>query len=92
MYYILACHATNKSINQFFASLYVTLEVQKFCGSMFLVWDLELEDEESGEAAKCNSSGELLLLVDEGPVFYQITKIFAVKIYTLISLLFNTKL
>ena len=23
-------------------SLYVTLELQKFCGSMFLVWDLQL--------------------------------------------------
>jgi len=36
--------------------LYVTLEVQKFCGSMFLVWDVELYDEETGEGAKCNSS------------------------------------
>ena len=27
-------------------SLYVTLEVQKFCGAFFLEWDVELYDEE----------------------------------------------
>ena len=37
-------------------SLYVTLEFQKFLGSMFLVWDLHLYDEETGQPAKCNSS------------------------------------
>ena len=37
-------------------SLYVTLEVQKFVGSMFLEWDRDLYDPETDEAAKCNSS------------------------------------
>ena len=37
-------------------SLYVTLEVQKFVGSMFLEWDLELYDPATNQAAKCNSS------------------------------------
>ena len=37
-------------------SLYVTLEVQKFLGSMFLVWDRDLYDPETDEPAKCNSS------------------------------------
>ena len=37
-------------------SLYVTLEVQKFCGSMFLAWDRELYCQQSDESARCNSS------------------------------------
>ena len=37
-------------------SLYVTLEFQKFLGSLFFVWDLDLYDEETGQPAKCNSS------------------------------------
>ena len=37
-------------------SLYVTLEVQKFCGSMFFAWDIHMYDEETNEPAKCNSS------------------------------------
>eukprot|EP00092_Neocalanus_flemingeri_P006019 GFUD01006485.1.p1 GENE.GFUD01006485.1~~GFUD01006485.1.p1 ORF type:complete len:1188 (+),score=195.19 GFUD01006485.1:192-3755(+) len=37
-------------------SLYVTLEVQKFVGSLFLVWDRDLYDPETDEPAKCNSS------------------------------------
>ena len=37
-------------------SLYVTLEMQKFCGSLFLVWDIQLYDEELNQPAKCNSS------------------------------------
>ena len=37
-------------------SLYVTLEFQKFFGSLFLVWDLELYDESTDQPAKCNSS------------------------------------
>ena len=37
-------------------SLYVTLELQKFFGSLFLTWDLDLYDEETGQSAKCNSS------------------------------------
>ncbi len=45
-----------KFINFLFLSLYVTLEFQKFCGSLFLVWDLDLYDMENGEGAKCNSS------------------------------------
>ena len=37
-------------------SLYVTLEFQKFFGSLFLVWDLNLYDEQTDQPAKCNSS------------------------------------
>ena len=37
-------------------SLYVTLEFQKFFGSFFLVWDLQLYDEATDQPAKCNSS------------------------------------
>lgn len=37
-------------------SLYVTLEVQKFVGAFFFVWDVELYDEEQDMPAKCNSS------------------------------------
>ena len=36
--------------------MYVTLEMQKFFGSLFLTWDLDLYDEEANEPAKCNSS------------------------------------
>ena len=37
-------------------SLYVTLEMQKFCGSMFFAWDNQMYDDETNEPAKCNSS------------------------------------
>lgn len=37
-------------------SLYVTLEMQKFFGSLFLVWDIQLYDEALNQPAKCNSS------------------------------------
>lgn len=37
-------------------SLYVTLEMQKFIGSLFFSWDIELYDEENNQPAKCNSS------------------------------------
>ena len=37
-------------------SLYVTLEFQKFFGSLFLVWDIQLYDEVTNQPAKCNSS------------------------------------
>jgi phospholipid-translocating ATPase len=37
-------------------SLYVTLELQKFFGSLFFTWDLELYDEVTQQPAKCNSS------------------------------------
>ena len=37
-------------------SLYVTIELQKFVGSFFLVWDIQLYDEETDQPAKCNSS------------------------------------
>ncbi len=37
-------------------SLYVTLEFQKFFGSLFLVWDLQLFDPDTNQPAKCNSS------------------------------------
>ncbi|CAL8134314.1 unnamed protein product [Orchesella dallaii] len=36
-------------------SLYVTVEMQKFLGSKFFVWDLEMMDEE-GRQALCNTS------------------------------------
>ncbi|XP_076350906.1 phospholipid-transporting ATPase IF-like isoform X2 [Tachypleus tridentatus] len=37
-------------------SLYVTIEMVKFMGSMFLTWDAELYDKNSNEFAMCNSS------------------------------------
>lgn len=37
-------------------SLYVTIEFQKFCGSLFFGWDLELYDSEIGEPALANTS------------------------------------
>ncbi|XP_063428807.1 phospholipid-transporting ATPase IF-like isoform X5 [Mytilus trossulus] len=37
-------------------SLYVTVEVQKFVGSMFIGWDLEMYDEENDQPAKANTS------------------------------------
>jgi len=37
-------------------SLYVTLEFQKFLGSKFLCWDLDLYDHDLDETPKCNSS------------------------------------
>ena len=37
-------------------SLYVTLELQKFFGSLFLIWDIQLYDEATNQPAKCNSS------------------------------------
>ena len=37
-------------------SVYVTLEVQRVIGSMFIIWDRELYDSASGEAAVVNSS------------------------------------
>lgn len=37
-------------------SLYVTLEMQKFFGSLFLVWDVQLYDHALNQPAKCNSS------------------------------------
>ncbi|XP_076370308.1 phospholipid-transporting ATPase IF-like isoform X1 [Tachypleus tridentatus] len=37
-------------------SLYVTIEMVKFTGSLFLTWDAELYDSSSNEYAKCNSS------------------------------------
>ena len=37
-------------------SLYVTIEFQKFCGSFFLAWDLELYDDVRDQPAKCNTS------------------------------------
>ena len=50
-------------------SLYVTLELQKFFGSLFLTWDLDLYDEETGQSAKCNSSD---LNEELGQVIYNI--------------------
>ncbi|XP_022336873.2 phospholipid-transporting ATPase IF-like isoform X3 [Crassostrea virginica] len=37
-------------------SLYVTVEVQKFVGSMYLQWDLEMYDEEMDTACQANTS------------------------------------
>lgn len=37
-------------------SMYVTLELQKFFGSLFLIWDLQLYEESTNQPAKCNSS------------------------------------
>ncbi|XP_063858808.1 phospholipid-transporting ATPase IF-like isoform X2 [Scylla paramamosain] len=37
-------------------SLYVTLEMQKFLGAMFLEWDDELKGGEGNERCKCNTS------------------------------------
>ncbi|XP_076046223.1 phospholipid-transporting ATPase IF-like isoform X2 [Oratosquilla oratoria] len=37
-------------------SLYVTLEIQKFLGTLFLQWDDELQCPSTGERAKCNTS------------------------------------
>uniref|UniRef100_T1J4S5 Phospholipid-transporting ATPase n=1 Tax=Strigamia maritima TaxID=126957 RepID=T1J4S5_STRMM len=37
-------------------SLYVTIECQKFIGSLFLQWDEKLYDPETNQCAKCNTS------------------------------------
>ncbi|XP_069753203.1 phospholipid-transporting ATPase IF isoform X3 [Narcine bancroftii] len=37
-------------------SLYVTVEMQKFLGSFFIVWDLDLYHEDSGQRAQVNTS------------------------------------
>ena len=37
-------------------SLYVTLELQKFFGSFFIMWDIDLYDEATDQPAKCNTS------------------------------------
>lgn len=37
-------------------SLYVTLELQKFGGSLFFGWDDDMRDGPDGEAARCNTS------------------------------------
>ncbi|XP_053566150.1 phospholipid-transporting ATPase IF [Bombina bombina] len=37
-------------------SLYVTVEMQKFLGSFFIVWDLDLYHEESNQRAQVNTS------------------------------------
>ncbi|XP_062573567.1 phospholipid-transporting ATPase IF-like [Saccostrea cucullata] len=37
-------------------SLYVTVEVQKFVGSLYLHWDLEMYDEDSDSATQANTS------------------------------------
>lgn len=37
-------------------SMYVTVEMQKFLGSYFLMWDDEMLDEELGERAVVNTS------------------------------------
>ncbi|XP_013415921.1 probable phospholipid-transporting ATPase IF [Lingula anatina] len=37
-------------------SLYVTIEVQKFIGSMFFAWDIKMYDDGTEQAAKANTS------------------------------------
>lgn len=37
-------------------SMYVTIEMQKFFGSMFFAWDLDLYDAETNSCAKCSTS------------------------------------
>ncbi|XP_071950610.1 phospholipid-transporting ATPase IF-like isoform X5 [Antedon mediterranea] len=37
-------------------SLYVTLELQKFTGSMFFAWDIDIYDEATNQRAKANTS------------------------------------
>ncbi|XP_065055666.1 phospholipid-transporting ATPase IF-like isoform X1 [Rhopilema esculentum] len=37
-------------------SLYVTVELQKFCGSLFFSWDMEMYHEPTDEPAKANTS------------------------------------
>ncbi|XP_072330313.1 phospholipid-transporting ATPase IF isoform X2 [Scyliorhinus torazame] len=37
-------------------SLYVTVEMQKFLGSFFIVWDLDLYHDDSGQRAQVNTS------------------------------------
>lgn len=37
-------------------SMYVTVEMQKFLGSYFIMWDEEMFDEELGEGAQVNTS------------------------------------
>lgn len=37
-------------------SMYVTVEMQKFLGSYFIMWDDEMMDEELGERAVVNTS------------------------------------
>ncbi|XP_071484372.1 phospholipid-transporting ATPase IF-like [Diadema antillarum] len=37
-------------------SLYVTIEMQKFLGSIYLGWDIEMYDEAANEVAKANTS------------------------------------
>ncbi|XP_033119823.1 probable phospholipid-transporting ATPase IF [Anneissia japonica] len=37
-------------------SLYVTLELQKFTGSMFFAWDIDIYDEQTDQRAKANTS------------------------------------
>lgn len=37
-------------------SMYVTVEMQKFLGSYFIMWDDDMFDEELGESAVVNTS------------------------------------
>ncbi|TNN09740.1 putative phospholipid-transporting ATPase IF isoform 2 [Schistosoma japonicum] len=51
-------------------SLYVTIEMQKFVGSLFFEWDLNLYDERINERAKANTSD---LIEEMGQVEYLFT-------------------
>ncbi|XP_070539119.1 phospholipid-transporting ATPase IF-like isoform X5 [Ptychodera flava] len=43
-------------------SLYVTLELQKFCATMFFPWDIDMYDERTDEPAKANTSDLIEML------------------------------
>lgn len=51
-------------------SLYVTLELQKFLGTLFFEWDLKMYNEETDETAICNTSD---LNEDLGQIEYLFT-------------------
>ncbi|XP_036207102.1 probable phospholipid-transporting ATPase IF isoform X10 [Myotis myotis] len=54
-------------------SLYVTVEMQKFLGSFFIGWDLDLYHEESGQKAQVNTSdlNEELGQIKEHDLFFK---------------------
>lgn len=62
-------------------SMYVTVEMQKFLGSYFIMWDDEMFDEDLGERAVVNTSD---LNEELGQVIYNLA-----KFYTYIDSLFR---
>ena len=51
-------------------SLYVTMELQKFLGTLFFEWDLDMYDDKTQQAALCNTSD---LNEDLGQIEYLFT-------------------